>query len=386
MADIIGLLAHGEQRFEELSNTFLWRTGGARASNRGIMNALRAMLRGLTKHLRKIGSRATERKSDRGMRHKGSNPLLSWNGVLNEALHKCHIVGSKPLLNRPLELLVYKVRHINLPLTVRVRVVHEVDVEATTGSSVSNLAHNSGHVNASQGTVEIVHASIVRRRWLLVHIWIRIAEKKVLGHHPLRRLRVNAETTTVNTIITKAPSQLIKRCGVVSIPSHPRNLPAVARMEVGSAEELTHHGGAILLFKVGNGPKIHLLQGWLNKEEIGLPVGTKMLGVETMWCHKGVQSSRVIVIIPHSKLRLSPKPPIKMKRPLSKAVRIQPPQISLKLHRTSLHIGGRNNIRDDIFFLFFNFRVPTPMNGPLDMRANHGTLARTMSTRSGGRS
>jgi hypothetical protein len=26
------------------------------------------------------------------------------------------------------------------------------------------------------------------------------------------------------------------------------------------------------------------------------------------------------------------------------------------------------------------------MNGPLDMRANHGTLACTMSTRSGGRS
>jgi hypothetical protein len=31
-------------------------------------------------------------------------------------------------------------------------------------------------------------------------------------------------------------------------------------------------------------------------------VGTEMLRVETMWCHKGVQSSRVIVIIPHSKL------------------------------------------------------------------------------------
>jgi hypothetical protein len=26
------------------------------------------------------------------------------------------------------------------------------------------------------------------------------------------------------------------------------------------------------------------------------------------------------------------------------------------------------------------------MNGPLDMRANHGTLARTMSTQSGGQS
>jgi hypothetical protein len=113
---------------------------------------------------------------------------------------------------------------------------------------------------------------------------------------------VNAETTTANIIITKTPSQLIKRCGVVSIPGHPRNLPAAARMEVGSAEELTHHIGAILLLKVGNGRKIHLLQSLLNKEEIGLLVGTKMFGVETMWCHKGVQSSRVIVIIPHNKL------------------------------------------------------------------------------------
>jgi hypothetical protein len=77
----------------------------------------------------------------------------------------------------------------------------------------------------------------------------------------------------------------------------------------------------------------------LNKEEIDLPVGTEMLGVETMWSHIGVQSSRVIVIILHSKLRLSPKPPINMKGPLNKAVRIQPPQISPKLHRTSLHIG-----------------------------------------------
>jgi hypothetical protein len=61
-----------------------------------------------------------------------------------------------------------------------------------------------------------------------------------------------------------------------------------------------------------------------------------------------------------------------MKSPLSKAVRIQPPQISPKMHMTSLHIGGWNNIQDDIIlFLFFNFRVPTPMNGPLDMRTNH---------------
>jgi hypothetical protein len=283
MADIIGLLAHGEQRFEELSNTFLRRTGGARAGRRGIMKALRAMLRGMTKHPRKIWSQATERKRDSSMRHKGSNPLLSWNGVLNEALHKSDIVGSKPLLNRPLELLIDEIRHINLPLMVRVRVVHEIDVEATTSSRVSNLGHNSGPVNASQGTVEVVHPSVVRRRWLLGHIRIRIAEKKVLGHHSLRRLGVNAETTTANIIITKTPSQLIKRCGVVSIPGHPRNLPAATRMKVGSVEELTHHVGAILLLKVGNGPKIHLLQSLLNKEENGLPVGTEMLRVETMW-------------------------------------------------------------------------------------------------------
>jgi hypothetical protein len=203
MADIIGLLAHGEQRFEELSNTFLQRTGGARAGSRGIMKTLRAMLRGVTKHLRKICSRATERKSDSSMRHIGPNPLLSWNGVLNEALHKSSILGSKPLRNSPLELLIDKVRHIDLPLMVRMGVVHEIDVVATTSSRVSNLAHNSGPVNVSQGTVEVVHASEVRRRWLDRHIRIRIAEKKVLGHHPLWRLGVNAETTMANIIISK---------------------------------------------------------------------------------------------------------------------------------------------------------------------------------------
>jgi hypothetical protein len=40
----------------------------------------------------------------------------------------------------------------------------------------------------------------------------------------------------------------------------------------------------------------------LNKEEIGLLVGTEMLRVETKWCHIGVQSSRVVVIISHGKL------------------------------------------------------------------------------------
>jgi hypothetical protein len=171
MADIISLLAHGEKRFEELGNTFLWRTGGARAGSRGIMKKFRSVLGGLTKHLRKVRGRATERKSDSSMRHIGPNPLLSRNGVLNEALHKSSIVGSEPLLKSPLELLIDKVRHIDLPLTFRMGVVHEIDVVATTSSRVTNLAHNSCPVNASQGTVEVEHASVVRRRWLVVGIW-----------------------------------------------------------------------------------------------------------------------------------------------------------------------------------------------------------------------
>jgi hypothetical protein len=73
-------------------------------------------------------------------------------------------------------------------------------------------------------------------------------------------------------------------------------------MEVGGAEELAHKIRAILLLKVDNGPKIHLLQGLLNKEKVDLPVGAKVLGVDTKWCHIGIQSSGVIVIIPHSKL------------------------------------------------------------------------------------
>jgi hypothetical protein len=85
MADIIGLLAHGEKIFEELGNTFLRRTGGARAGSRGIMKTFRAMLGRLTKHLRKVRGHATERKSDSSLRHIGSNPLLSWNGVLSVA-------------------------------------------------------------------------------------------------------------------------------------------------------------------------------------------------------------------------------------------------------------------------------------------------------------
>jgi hypothetical protein len=52
-------------------------------------------------------------------------------------------------------------------------------------------------------------------------------------------------------------------------------------MEVGSAKKLAHKIRAILLLKVDNGPKVRLLQGLLNKEEVGLPVGSKMLGVET---------------------------------------------------------------------------------------------------------
>jgi hypothetical protein len=73
-------------------------------------------------------------------------------------------------------------------------------------------------------------------------------------------------------------------------------------MEVGSAEEMAHKIRAILLLKVGNGPKIHLLQGLPNNEKVSLLVGMKVLGVETKRCHIGIQSSGVIVIIPHSKL------------------------------------------------------------------------------------
>jgi hypothetical protein len=94
-------------------------------------------------------------------------------------------------------------------------------------------------------------------------------------------------------------------------------------------------------------------------------VGAKVLGVEMKWCHIGIQSSGVIVIIPHSKLWLSPKLRIKMESPLSKVVRIQPSQISPKLHGAILHVGGQNNIRNHIF-LFLNFWVPTPTSGLLD--------------------
>jgi hypothetical protein len=73
-------------------------------------------------------------------------------------------------------------------------------------------------------------------------------------------------------------------------------------MEVGGAEELAHKITAILLLKFGNGPKVHLLQGLLNKEKVSLSVGAKVHGVETNRCHIGIQSSGVIVIIPHSKL------------------------------------------------------------------------------------
>jgi hypothetical protein len=167
-------------------------------------------------------------------------------------------------------------------------VVHEIDVVAMTSSRISNLAHNSGPVNASQGTVEEVHASEVRRRWLNSHIQNRIAEKKVLIHHPLWRLRVNVKTSTANIIISKTPCQLIKRGGEMSVPGHPSNLPVIARMEVDSAEELTHKIGAILLLKVGNGLEVHLLQSLLNKEEISLLVGMEMLGIEMKQCHIGV--------------------------------------------------------------------------------------------------
>jgi hypothetical protein len=290
MADIIRLLAHGEESLEELGNTFLRRTGGSRAGSHGVMMKLRAVLGGLTKHLMKVLGHATERKCDSSMRHIGPKPLLSRDGVFNEALHKSSIVVSEPLLNSPLELLIDKVRHINLPLTVRMGVVHEIDVVAMTSSRVSNLAHNSSPVNASQGTVEVVHACEVRRRWLNSHIRIRIAEKKVLSHHLLQRLRVNAETTMVNIIIAKTPCQLIKRGGVGRVPGHPRNLPAISRMEVGGAEKLAYKIRAILLLKIDNGPKVHFLQGFLNKEEVGLPVGSKVLRVETKRCHIGIQS------------------------------------------------------------------------------------------------
>jgi hypothetical protein len=218
------------------------------------MKKFRAVLRRLTKHLRKVRGRATERKSDSSMRHIGPNPLFSRNGELNDALHKSSIVRSESLLNSPLELLIDKVRHIDLPLTFRMGVLYEIDVVATTSSRVSNLAHNSGPVNASQGTVDVVHASAVRRRWLNSHMRIRIAEKKVLSHHPLRRLGVNAKTTMTNIIISKTPCQLIKRDGEMSVPGHPRNLPGIAQMEVSNAEKLVHNIRAILLVKVGNGP------------------------------------------------------------------------------------------------------------------------------------
>jgi hypothetical protein len=73
-------------------------------------------------------------------------------------------------------------------------------------------------------------------------------------------------------------------------------------MEVGGAEKLEHKIRAILLLKIDNGPKVHLLQGLLNKEEVGLLVGSKVLRVETKQCHIGIQSNGVIMFIPHSKL------------------------------------------------------------------------------------
>jgi hypothetical protein len=139
------------------------------------MMVLGTVLGGLSNHLRKVQSRATEMKSESTMMLIVPNPLLSRNLVFDEALNEGTVVGSEPLLNSPLELMIDEVGYI--PLTIRMGLVHEIDVVAMTSSRISNLAHNSSMVNASQGAVEVVHASDVWRRWLDGHIRDWIAEK-----------------------------------------------------------------------------------------------------------------------------------------------------------------------------------------------------------------
>jgi hypothetical protein len=51
---------------------------------------------------------------------------------------------------------------------------------------------------------------------------------------------MNAEPTMTNVIISKAPHQIIKSGGERCVPGHPRDLPLIARMKVGGAEELAH--------------------------------------------------------------------------------------------------------------------------------------------------
>jgi hypothetical protein len=153
MADIIGVLAHGEELLEELGNTFLKRMRGTRIGFQGIMTVLGTMLGGLSNHLRNFRCCASQRKSESAMTLIVPCSLLSRDHVVDEALNKSTIVGCEPLLNSPPELMIDEVGHINLPLTIKMGVLHKVDVVATTSSEISNLAHNNDTMKEIQGVI-----------------------------------------------------------------------------------------------------------------------------------------------------------------------------------------------------------------------------------------
>jgi hypothetical protein len=121
---------------------------------------------------------------------------------------------------------------------------------------------------------------------------------------------VNLETTIPTTTIAQSLTEISKGSGENILASHPRERLRGVIMEENSATELTDHHRLNWLREGDKVIKIHLEKSLIDEAKVLGDILLKVLDIEGFRHH--IEPTlhvlrRIIVIIPHSTLRISPE-------------------------------------------------------------------------------
>jgi hypothetical protein len=137
---------------------------------------------------------------------------------------------------------------------------------------------------------------------------------------------VNLEATSPTTTITQSITEINKSGSENILASHPRERLLRVIMEENSAAELTDHQRLNRLREGDKVKQVHLEKSLIDKAKVPGDILLKVLDIEGFWHH--IESALhvlrcIIVIIPHSTLRISPELLVTASvLPLMKAVRV----------------------------------------------------------------
>ena len=139
--------------------------------------------------------------------------MLRRHDLVEETLNNGTVVRCESGQHNSLQLIVNVVAAINLPLTGRMTIVHQIDVVPPSHGVIPSLAHNTLTEYPSHRVIEEVHAGDAWWFWERI-LWV--AEGKIIGS--LGLLRMNAKPTASFTTIAQRITKFSISPGKLSLP------------------------------------------------------------------------------------------------------------------------------------------------------------------------